>query len=176
MEKLEELYSELENKFANNAAKLNGVEQEIQTCERALNTLVVDEYSLESLREKKRLEDDLKSWKTIQDDVLKERTKLKELHGSRLGERVSKLSNEALTKFESQASDKYTNELEAAIAEVQIIKNKWKKEVEDYVEILESKRRNFVPFAEKIDHTFSSSLSQWVHFKIKEILDAGLRN
>ncbi len=75
MEKLEELYSELENKFAKNAAKLNGVEQELQTCERALNTLVVDEYSLESLREKKRLEDDLKSWKTIQDEILKERTK-----------------------------------------------------------------------------------------------------
>lgn len=176
MEKLEELYSELENKFAKNAAKLNGVEEEIHACKIKLNKLIVDEYSLESLREKKRLEDDLKDWKTIEEEVLRERTKLKELHGSRLGERVSKLSNEALTKFESQASDKYTNELEAAIAEVQIIKNKWKKEVDVYTEALESKRRTFMPFAEKNDHTFSSPLSQWVHFKIKEILDAGLRN
>lgn len=175
MEKLKELYSDLKNKFAKNTEKIKGIKHEIKISEEELRKLVVDEYSLESLREKKRLEDDLKDWKTIEEEALKERAKLKGLHGKHLWNHVNKISNEALTSFEAQAFEKYSEELEIAVAEVTAISNKWQNEVNEYVEGLNHTRTTFVPFAEKMDHNFYSPFSPSAQFKIRNIIEEGLR-
>lgn len=105
----------------------------------------------------------------------KERVQLKERHGRRLWERINKISREALTTFEAEIFDKYENELEHAIAEVVAISNKWRNEAKEYAEDLNHTRTTFVPFAEKIDHNFSSPISPSVGFKIKAIIEDNLR-